>query len=244
MTDYHSVKELGSHSLMGQQVLSCRRAWWLVLGLCALWGAKPHSTSIIAKHGAWGSFACVAVGYWHWVASWGSCGATKLAGLSCLVPTKQQRFWGLLVLWYGLLGATAAAAGMGEPSLWAARVLRSACLVWAPGGQYSSPVGKGDPSLQVVGALGPACWHGLPGATEAAVGTRDPSLQVVGALGSTCSHRLPGAMAAAVGTGDQSLWAAGVLEPASQVQASRSYRSCCSHRRTEPVGSGNLRPAC
>jgi hypothetical protein len=51
MADYHSVEELGSHSLAGQWELSYGRAWWSVLGLRALWGGKPPGTSRIAKPG-------------------------------------------------------------------------------------------------------------------------------------------------------------------------------------------------
>jgi hypothetical protein len=39
------------------------------------------------------------------------------------VPTRQQSPWGLLVLRHGLPGATAAAAGTREQSLWASGVL-------------------------------------------------------------------------------------------------------------------------
>jgi hypothetical protein len=37
--------------------------------------------------------------------------------LNCLLPTKQQRPWGVLVLGCGLPGATAAAVSLGEQSL-------------------------------------------------------------------------------------------------------------------------------
>jgi hypothetical protein len=60
--------------------LSHRRAWWLVLGLHALWGRKPTGTSRIAKLGACGSLVCVAAGSWHWVSSWG-----------CLLGSKSSR---------------------------------------------------------------------------------------------------------------------------------------------------------
>jgi hypothetical protein len=43
--------------------------------------------------------------------------------------------------------------------------------------------------------------------------------------------------AAAAGMGDPSLQAAGVLGPACQVPGSKSYRSCCSYKRTKPAGS-------
>jgi hypothetical protein len=67
--------------------------------------------------------------------------------LNYLVSRRQQRPWGLLVLGHGLSGATAAAAGMGEPSLWASGFMGPACWVQAPGGQCSNAASTGDPSL-------------------------------------------------------------------------------------------------
>jgi hypothetical protein len=54
MTDYLSVEELGSHSLMGQWGFSHWRAWWITLALLALWNEKPPGTNRMAKHGVWG----------------------------------------------------------------------------------------------------------------------------------------------------------------------------------------------
>jgi hypothetical protein len=70
----------------------------------------------------------------------------KLAGLNQLMPTRQQRPSGLVVLGCGLPGAAAASADMRKLSLWAA------------------------------GALGPACPHRLPRAMEAAAGMENLSL--------------------------------------------------------------------
>jgi hypothetical protein len=100
---------------------------------------------------------------WQWATGTeyqveGAHGAAKLVSLNHLVPIMQQRPWGLLVLWCGLPGVTAAAAGTGEPNLW---VLGFACHARAPGGQYGSTADMGEPSLRVVGALGSVCWHGL-----------------------------------------------------------------------------------
>jgi hypothetical protein len=52
-----------------------------------------------------------------------------------MVPTMQQRLWDLLVLGHGIPGAMAAAAG------------------------------TGNQGFGTAGALRPACWPGIPGAT-------------------------------------------------------------------------------
>jgi hypothetical protein len=51
---YHSVEDLGSHSLMGQQRLSSRRAWCRALCLHALWGRNTKAWSL--------GFTCVCSG--------------------------------------------------------------------------------------------------------------------------------------------------------------------------------------
>jgi hypothetical protein len=101
------------------------------------------------------------------------------------VPTRQQRPWGLLALGHGHPGATAAAAG------------------------------TGDPSLQVMRALRPACCHQATGATVAAVSTGEPSLQAAGVLKLDCWPRLWGEQFSGTATslGEPSLQAAGVLRP-------------------------------
>jgi hypothetical protein len=104
---------------------------------------------------------------------------------------------------------------MGDPSLWATGFLGSVFQVWAPGEWCSSTAGTGEPRLQVVGALGPTCWHRLPGAVEAAAGSGKPSLRAVRVLGPECWSRLPGAQSSgtAASSGEPSLQAVGVLGP-------------------------------
>jgi hypothetical protein len=75
-TEWHSVEELRFHSLMGKWGVSIGRAWWLVLGLCTVWGWKPPGASRIAKCGVRSSLACIKVDSCHVVTSlgcqWGS----------------------------------------------------------------------------------------------------------------------------------------------------------------------------
>jgi hypothetical protein len=47
---------------------------------CSVERVPPGATRI-AKHGAWGSLVCVIVGWWHWIASWGSPWGSKAGGL-------------------------------------------------------------------------------------------------------------------------------------------------------------------
>jgi hypothetical protein len=96
-----------------------------VLGLHALWGGKPSGTSRIAKPGTH-------LGVWWWALGTeeqveGTSGTPKPASLNHLVPTRQQRPWGLLALERGLPGAMTAAVGMRDASLQAVRALRPAC---------------------------------------------------------------------------------------------------------------------
>jgi hypothetical protein len=157
MADYHSVEELDSHFLVGQWGLSHRKAWRLMLGLCVQWGRKPPDTTRIAKHGALVSLGCMAVGYWHWAASWGwpsgreatrlelsgahnaaeALGSTWVGVWISQEPCQLLQEWGIQTCWqqevWGLLaryrppGATGANAVTGEQSLWAVGALEPAC---------------------------------------------------------------------------------------------------------------------
>jgi hypothetical protein len=82
----------------------------------------------------------------------GACWVANPVGLNCLVLTRQQRPWCLLVLGCGLPRAIATAADTEDPSLQAARVLGPACQVWASRSQRSCSshrrtklVGRGIP---------------------------------------------------------------------------------------------------
>jgi hypothetical protein len=121
----------------------------------------------------------------------GAHGAEKPVGLNHLMPTRQQKPWGLFVLGPGLPGAMAAAAGLGDPSLWAVAVLGPACWVWAPEGQYSSTAGMGEPSLQAVGALGPGYTAILVSLVFLGEGSRSCSRGKHGAL-SSCVYQKAG----------------------------------------------------
>jgi hypothetical protein len=92
------------------------------------------------------------------------CVAVKMVGLNHLVPTRQQKPLGLLVLVHGLPRAVAAAAVMGEPSLQACAF----CYSWTSGSPGPSYAGA-QASLAFRGAGSRKCSRGEHGALNSCV---------------------------------------------------------------------------
>jgi hypothetical protein len=96
----------------------------------------------------------------------------------------QQRPYSLLVLGYGLLGASVAAASMGELSFQAVGILGPAYQHKLPGDRAAAA----STGRQEFWGLLAKCW--LPGATGAVAVMGEQSLWAAGALEPACQYRL------------------------------------------------------
>jgi hypothetical protein len=181
MADYHSEKELGSHSWQSSEVLPGEGLVVSAGPPCSV-GRKTSWPSRRAKCWAWGSLAYVAGGSWDWVESckkasrFESSGAYKAA--EALGSTARASVLGCFHKPWQLLQAWGTKpSDSGSPG---------ACLlVWATR-SYGSCCKLGDPNLWAAGVLGPACQVLASRSHRSCCSHREQSLWEMGVLRAAC----------------------------------------------------------